>query len=131
MLFEWLSSYLQTYFLNNSNFLSMVLIFINTKAKFSSTSLGVKIENMLPLPFSFSFFLSDCERKQRRNMLCAIGRVWSFLIQCKYSELTEIYPESYTTICQTLNVCFKVTELPAVFILQQNWFYLISQLRFL
>lgn len=75
MLFEWLSSYLQTYFLNNSNFLSMVFIFINMKVQFSSTPLGVKIENMLPLSFSFSFFSSDCERKQRRNILCAIGRV--------------------------------------------------------
>ena len=70
----------------------MVFVFTNMKVQYPNTQLGVKIGNKLPLP-SFSFFLTDCEIKQRCNVLCTLGGVWEFLIQCKYSKLIEIHPE--------------------------------------
>ena len=92
MLREWPASYLQTCLWNNSNCLSMVFIFTNMKVQYPSAQFGVKVGNMLPLP-SFPFFLTDCEVKQRCNVLCTLGRVWEFLIQCKHSKLIEKHPE--------------------------------------
>lgn len=74
-------------------------------------------------------FLADCEIKLRQYILYTRqGVKFFFLMKFKYSELIVVYPDSSSFVKQTCHVCFKVLVVPAIVILQQNWF--ISQLRF-